>query len=59
MCSKYFLLAMTGKGLVEITFELSLEGEVGVCGGFVLKEFITKYWTLGSQYDSSQNVMRA
>ena len=49
---------MIGKGLVDITFELSLEGEVGVCGQIgnietlALKEFITKHWGLDpQQYD--------
>lgn len=32
MCGSKYLLAMIGKGLVEIIFDLSLE-EVEVCGG--------------------------
>ena len=43
-----YLLAMIEEDLIEITFELSLEGGVGVLGGgvwnigmFVLNEFIT------------------
>jgi len=42
-----YLLVMIEEDLIEITFELSLEGGVGVLGGlwnigmFVLKEFIT------------------
>lgn len=42
-----YLLVMIEEDLIEITFELSLEGGLGVLGGvwnigmFVLKEFIT------------------